>query len=62
MTLKMRKPLEEIHRYLQAGMSLADASRVTGYPVSALSIMAAVWDIKLKRGKPKGYKRVGNEN
>jgi hypothetical protein len=54
-----RKPLDEIRRYLLAGMSLADASRVTGYPASALSIMAAVWEIPLKRGKPTACKRVG---
>jgi hypothetical protein len=60
MTLKVnRKPVEEIRRYLEAGMPLKDAALVTGYPSSALSIMCLVWGIKLKRGPRKGCKWVG---
>ena len=53
-----RKPMEEIRKYLEAGMSLTDAAKVTGYPVSALSIMAMAWNIKMPMGRPKGCKLV----
>jgi hypothetical protein len=53
-----RKPVEEIRRYLQAGMPLKDAALVTGYSSSALSIMCLVWGIKLKRGPRKDCKLV----
>jgi hypothetical protein len=53
-----RKSVKEIRRYLQAGMSLKDASLVTGYPSSALSVMALCWGLKLKRGPRKGFKLV----
>ena len=58
-TKTSRKPLDEIRRYLLAGMTLADCAKFCGFPVSALSIMCLAWNIPLKRGKPKGYKRVG---
>jgi hypothetical protein len=54
-----RKPLEVIRGYLEAGMSLTDAAKVTGYPISALSIMARCWGVKFKQGPPRGWKRVG---
>jgi hypothetical protein len=54
-----RKPVEEIRRYLEVGVSLKDASLITGYPSSTLSVMALAWGIKLKRGPRKGCKRVG---
>jgi hypothetical protein len=53
-----RKPMEEIRKYLEAGMSLTDAAKVTGYPISALSIMARCWNVKLPMGRPKGCKLV----
>jgi hypothetical protein len=53
-----RKPLETIKAYLQSGMSLTDAAKITGYPVSSLSIMALCWNIKLPQGRPKQGTRV----
>jgi hypothetical protein len=53
-----RKPLETIRVYLENGMSLTDCSKICGYPISALSVMAMAWGIKLPMGRPKGCKLV----
>jgi len=48
-----RMPLEDIRKMLEAGFKLDLISQQTGYPLSALSIMAHAWGIKLKRGRPR---------
>jgi hypothetical protein len=57
-----RKPLEKIRGYLEGGMSLTDAAKITGYPISALSIMAMCWGVKLPMGRPKGCGRAEASN
>ncbi len=49
----IRKSLEEIRKYLEAGMTLTDASKFTGYPISALSIMARCWGIRRPKSRPR---------
>jgi hypothetical protein len=56
-----RKPLEEVKKYLETGMTLTDASKITHWPVSALSILARAWDIRVASGRPRIWKYVERE-
>jgi hypothetical protein len=56
-----RKPLEEVRKFLETGMTLTDASKITGYPISNLSIMAMAWGIKLPQGRPRIWRRAERE-
>jgi hypothetical protein len=61
-TLKTaRKPLEEVKKYLETGMTLTDASKITHWPISALSILAMAWGIRVASGRPRIWKRVERE-
>jgi hypothetical protein len=53
-----RMPLEEVRRLLEAGFKLDIISQQSGYAKSALSVMAGVWGLPLKRGPRKGCKLV----
>ena len=49
----IRMPLEDIRKLLEAGIKLRIVSEESGYPESALSVMARAWGLAPRKRGPK---------